>query len=170
MRQHDLADRATWARIRPETTALEGTVILSRFPVAFPPPTFASWSSCSRRGAGSSSRSYLTSGSDPDGASTLRTLKTRPGWPPSIARRQWCSSRPTTSIDLHPAHHNAMSLHQRPTLRGSARRALNEGSSHSPVRSSPRPSLPDGSEAASVSPRRRTPRFTRSARRGGAGI
>ena len=29
---------------------------------------------------------------------------------PSIARGWSCSSRPTTSIGLHPAHHNAMSL------------------------------------------------------------
>jgi hypothetical protein len=39
---------------------------VSRFPAAFPPPAFASWSSCSRRGTGPSSRSAdRTQGSGP---------------------------------------------------------------------------------------------------------
>jgi hypothetical protein len=55
-------------------------------------------------------------GPDPDGVSTFRTLKTRPGRAPSIARGRWCSSRPTTSTGLHPAHHNAMSLNPATTI------------------------------------------------------
>ena len=40
-----------------ETAAWKEATSLSRFPAAFPPPTFASWSSCARRGIGPSSRS-----------------------------------------------------------------------------------------------------------------
>lgn len=36
---------------------LEGSIIVSRFPAAFPPPAFAFWSSCSRPGVGPSLRS-----------------------------------------------------------------------------------------------------------------
>ena len=50
-------------------------------------------------------------GSDPDGGSTFHTRKLRPGRAPSIAWGRSCSSRPTTSIGLHPAHHNVASLH-----------------------------------------------------------
>jgi hypothetical protein len=52
---------------------------------------------------------------DPDGVSTFRTHKTRPGRAPSIARGRWCSSRPATITSLHPAHHSAVSLHRATT-------------------------------------------------------
>ena len=66
----------------------------SRFPVAFRPPAFASWASCSRQGV----RPLLTVGlpqpptaaPDPDGVSTFRTHETRLGWVPSIPRGRRC--------------------------------------------------------------------------------
>jgi hypothetical protein len=48
---------------------------------------------------------------DPDGVSTFRAHKLRPGWAPSIARGRWCSSRPTTIIGLRLSHHSDLSLH-----------------------------------------------------------
>jgi hypothetical protein len=59
-----LSGRTTRVRIRPviRHDRLEETAILSRFPVAFPLPAFASRPSDSRRGTGPSSRSaYRTS-------------------------------------------------------------------------------------------------------------
>ena len=98
-----------------ETTTLEGTAIMSRFPAAFPLPAFASGHPVSAGGLGLPYGRLTGPGPDPDGVSTLRTLKTRPGRAPSIARGWWCSSRPTTSIGLHPAHHNAMSRNRATT-------------------------------------------------------
>ena len=56
------------------------------FPVAFRPPAFASWASCSRQGTGPPSRSAYRRASahhrsppDPDGVSTFHTRKTRLG-------------------------------------------------------------------------------------------
>src|SRR5258705_1371471 len=56
------------------------------FPVAFRPPAFASWASCSRQGTGPPSRSayrhapaHRRSTPDPDGVSTFHTRKTRLG-------------------------------------------------------------------------------------------
>ena len=51
----------------------------------------------------------------PNGVSTFRTLKTRSGRAPSIARGRWCSSRPTTIIGLRLAYLNAVSLHRATT-------------------------------------------------------
>jgi len=99
--------------IRPviQDDRLEGAILMSWFPAAFPLPALASWSSCSRRGVGLSSRSaYRSHRPDLDGVSTFRTHKTRPERAPSIARGRWCSSRPTTIIGLRPPHHSGMSL------------------------------------------------------------
>ena len=75
---------------------------MSRFPVVFRPPAFASWSSCSRRGVRPSSRSaYRTNGPDLDGVTAFRTHEQRPGWAPSIPRGQRCS--PRTGEDAQPA-------------------------------------------------------------------
>ena len=65
---------------------------MSRFPIAFRPPAFASRSSDSRRGIGPSSRSaYRTTGPDPDGVTTFHTHEQRPGRAPPIPRGRWCS-------------------------------------------------------------------------------
>ena len=57
--------------------------MMSRFPAAFRPPAFASWSSCARQGTGPSLRSAYRSllpGPDPDGVATFRAHELRPGW------------------------------------------------------------------------------------------
>jgi len=67
---------------------------MSRFPVAFPPPAFASRSSDTRRGVGRSSRSAYRHRRTPNGVTAFRTHELRPGWVPSIPRGRRCSSRP----------------------------------------------------------------------------
>ena len=79
------------------TTGWRGAAIVSRFPVAFPQPAFASRSSDSRRGVGPSSRSAYRDARarpDPDGVTAFRTHELRPGWVPPIPRGRRCSSRP----------------------------------------------------------------------------
>jgi hypothetical protein len=74
-------------------TAGEGPAMMSRFPAAFRPPAFASWSSCARRGTGPSLRSAYRSllpGPDPDGVATFRAHELRPGWVPSLPRGLRC--------------------------------------------------------------------------------
>src|SRR5690242_3653665 len=56
------------------------------FPVAFRPPAFASWASCSRREFRSPHGRPTGWHPDPDGVSTFRTHKIRPGWVPSLSR------------------------------------------------------------------------------------
>ncbi len=147
---------------------------MSRFPVAFRPPAFASWSSCSRRGIRPSSRSAYQPhrGPDPDGVTAFRTHELRPGWVPSIPRGRRCS--PRTGDRARPA--SAASQRHVPVprtnsiCRGSASRGINEGSSNSPVRSSPRPPPPGWNEQQlRLSPELRTPpgQEPDDARRGG---
>ena len=65
-----------------------------RFPVAFQPPAFASWASCSRPGIKLSLRSayHDTTGIvDLNGVSTFHTRELRPGRVPSVSRRRRCS-------------------------------------------------------------------------------
>ena len=67
--------------------------MMSRFPAAFRPPAFASWSSCARWGTGPSLRSAYRSllpGPDPDGVATFRAHELRPGWVPSLPRGLRC--------------------------------------------------------------------------------
>ena len=68
---------------------------MSRFPVAFRLPAFASRSSDARRGVGPSSRSaYRTRPKDApdlDGVTAFRTNELRPGWVPPIPQGRWCS-------------------------------------------------------------------------------
>ena len=100
-------------------------------------------------------------GPDPDGVSTFRTHQTRPGRAPSIARGRWCSSRPTTIIGLRLSHPSDLSLRPATTTHpceAPLSRAINEGSSDSPVRSSPRRWPLDGTGALGLSPGLRTPR------------
>ena len=62
------------------------------FPVAFRPPAFASWASCSRQGFPPLLRSaYRASQPGPDGFSTFHTSEIQPDWAPSSSRGQRCS-------------------------------------------------------------------------------
>ncbi len=79
----------------------EQAVIVSRFPVAFRLPAFASRSSAARRGIGPSSRSAYrgeTSRPDLDGVTAFRTRELRPGWVPSLPRGRWCSPGQVVSL------------------------------------------------------------------------
>jgi hypothetical protein len=82
---------------------LEEAAIVSRLPVAFPLPAFASRSSDTRRGVGPSSRSAYRAAPvarpDPDGVTTFRTHELRPGWVPSLPQGRRCSSRPSRLLD-----------------------------------------------------------------------
>ena len=144
-----LSGRATKARIRPVirghqpegagqpvavSCRLSATGV--RFSVIrFPPGVAPSSRSAYRR----------QDGPDPDGVTAFRTHEQRPGWVPSIPRGQRCSPRP--SRPDRPA--SAASQRPVPVPRSgippgeaSASRGINEGSSNSPVRSSPRPQPP----------------------------
>jgi len=116
---------------------------VSRFPVAFRLPAFASRSSDTRRGVGLSSRSaYRT---------RHRRARTPTGLPRSARTscdRGGCPLYPEDSgappglrdvLSRRLPLHGGQSFDPAPTsiLRGCALRGINEGSSHSPVRSSP---------------------------------
>jgi hypothetical protein len=110
-------------------------------------------------------------GLDRDGVSTFRTLKTRPGRAPSIARGRWCSSRPTTIIGLRLAHLSAVSLH-RATASITARLCLT--SHQRGFKRFARPVFPSPVTSRRIAgpsafPRASHPAITRSARRGGDG-
>ena len=64
---------------------------MSRFPAAFRPPTFASWSSLARWGLGLPC-GRLTGSNEPgpNGIVTLHTHEKRPGWVPSSPRGLRC--------------------------------------------------------------------------------
>jgi hypothetical protein len=85
---------------------------------------------------------------DPDGVTAFRTNELRPGWVPSIPRGRRCSSRPRDVPDRRLPLFRGQSLDPAPALhqQGSASRGINEGSSNSPVRSSPRPRPPGWNE------------------------
>jgi hypothetical protein len=129
---------------------------MSRFPAAFRPPAFASRSSDSRRGLPPSSRSaYRPEGRTPTGLPrSTRTSCDRGGCPlypedggalPGL--RDVLSRR----LPLQAA--SPCTPLQHPTARGSASRGINESSSNSPVRSSPRLKPPDGTGAPWAFPR-----------------
>jgi hypothetical protein len=75
---------------------------VSRFPVAFPLPAFASRSSDTRRGVGPSLRSAYRARPkthpDLDGVTTFRTHELRPGWVPSLPRGRRCSPGQVDSL------------------------------------------------------------------------
>ena len=129
---------------------------MSRFPVAFRPPAFASRSSDSRRGIGPSLRSaYRARGPDPDGVTTFHTHELRPGWSPLYpedggAHPGWDIPSPGT---CRFSATSPYTLLQHPTLRGSYLRGINRGSRYSPVRSSPRLWPPDGTASPRAFPR-----------------
>ena len=81
---------------------------------------------------------------DLDGVTAFRTHELRPGWVPPIPRGRRCSTRPRDVLDRRLPLSSGQSLHPapHPILRGFALRGINEGSSNSPVRSSPRPQRP----------------------------
>ena len=67
--------------------------MMSRFPAAFRPPAFASWSSCARQGSWAFlavGLPVLLPGPDPDGVATFRAHELRPGWVPSLPRGLRC--------------------------------------------------------------------------------
>ncbi len=120
--------------IRPVIHAdqLEALALLPWFPAAFRLPAFAFGHPVP---AGELSSPYgrptarPEGRADPDGVSTFRTLKQRPGWVPSISRGRRCSSRPTTIIGLRLSHLSDPSLRSATTThlkRGSASRDINQ--------------------------------------------
>ena len=90
-----LSGPATRAGIRPVIPdgRLEERPSSPRVPVAFRPPAFASWASCSRRGIPPLSRSAYRAPSSPDPTGFPRSAhaRSRPGWVPSLPRGQRCS-------------------------------------------------------------------------------
>ena len=92
---------------------------MSRFPVAFRPPAFASWSSFVRWGVGPSLRSAYRApcqGPDPNGVVTFRTHETRPGRVPSIPRGLRCPHGRHGIADRHMPLRNGQSLDPGPTI------------------------------------------------------
>jgi hypothetical protein len=74
---------------------------MSRFPVAFRPPAFASWPSIARWGVGPSLRLAYRANPDPNGVVTLHMHEMRPGRVPSIPRGRWCSHGRNRITDRH---------------------------------------------------------------------
>jgi hypothetical protein len=84
-----------------------------RFPVAFRPPAFASWASCSRQGVGPPLRlAYRPapgkpeSVPDPDGFSMFRTRETRLGLGALYTPGTAVSTRPRMLHDRRLPHHS----------------------------------------------------------------
>jgi hypothetical protein len=77
---------------------------------------------------------------DPDGVTAFRTRELRPGWVPPLPRGRRCSSRSSRLLDRRLPLYRGQSFDPAPAThrQGSASRGINEGSSNSPVRSSPR--------------------------------
>ena len=91
---------------------LEGLAQLPWFPAAFPPPAFASWSSCSRQGIGPSSRSaYRTRGSGPRRGFHVPHARATTGVGAFISRGRRCSPRLATITSPRPPLLNGTSLH-----------------------------------------------------------
>jgi hypothetical protein len=146
---------------------------LSRFPAVFPPPAFASWSSCSRRGIGRSSRSayrIAIGEPDPDGVSTFRTLKQRPGWVPSISRGRRCSPGLATITSPRLSHLSDASLRPATTTHLSEtllHETSTKGSNDFTRPVFPSPVAPGWNGSPWALPRASHPDLTGGARRGG---
>jgi hypothetical protein len=149
---------------------LEGAAIASRVPVAFPPPAFASRSSDSRRGIGPSLRSaYRTRDRARTPTGLPRSARTsydrggRPLYPEDGGAPPGLRDVPSRRLP----HHSGPSLHPATSHppAGVASRGINESSSNSPVRSSPRlwPRMERGPLGF---PRASHPTVTSGARRG----
>jgi hypothetical protein len=150
---------------------LEGATIVSRFPVAFPPPTFAFRSSDARRGVGLSSRSAYR----PEGrTSTGLPLSARTSW-----GRGGCLLYPEDG-GAHPGRGTCSAGACRFTAaspyvlanpshrRGPLYEASVGGLSSSPVRPAPRLQHPDGSGALGLPLELRTPPLPAAHVEGGA--
>ncbi len=112
---------------------------MSRFPVAFRLPAFASRSSDSRRGIGPSSRSAYrgeTSRPDLDGVTAFRTRELRPGWVPSLPRGRWCS--PGQVVSLTGTCRSAAASPYSPPAQPIERGPLHEASTTAATLSSPK--------------------------------
>ena len=140
--------RAPWLGIRPVTQQRPpgGAATSLRFPVGFRPPAFASWASCSRQRI----PPFLTvglphrhSGPDSVGVPAFRTCEKRPGWVPSLLRGGGVVPATETSMTGACRFTTASPL-PRCNI-PSARVGITKHTkihSRSPVRSSPRPSVP----------------------------
>ena len=147
-----------------------GLALLSRLPAAFPPPAFASRSSCSRPGIERPSRSAdrpegWTQTGFPRFARTRHDRGGRPLYPGDDGAHP----RPATLTGLHPAHHSGTSLHPATTIHQCAA-PLDEPSTRvQAIHPSDLPLARDPGWNARpwAFPRASHPAITRSARRGG---
>ena len=92
-RQHPFGSGHQPVSGRLSETAGGGADHVSRFPVAFRPPAFASWAILSRRGVRPSSRSAyraIDRARTPTGFPRSARARSRPGWVPSIPRGRRC--------------------------------------------------------------------------------
>jgi hypothetical protein len=127
-----------------------------RFPVGFRPPAFASWASCSRQRNSAALTIGLPcrrGGSDLVGVPAFRTCETRPGWVPSLLRGGGVVPATETSM-TGACRFTTASPVPRCNI-PSARVGITKHTkihSRSPVRSSPRPPSPDGTEMTSAFP------------------
>ena len=144
---------------------------MSRFPVAFRPPAFASRSSDSRRGIGLSSRSAYRarpSARTPTGLPrSARTSCDRGGCPlypeDDGAHPAGSPPRPAPAASQRPV---PKPRHNIPPCEALLHGPSTGVHSRSPVRSSPRPRPRDGTGGASASPRASHPAVTGNARQG----
>ena len=94
-----------------------GPIDLVRFPVAFRPPAFASWASCTRPGLGPSlppaCRQPQRGVADPDGVSAFRTHETRLGLGAPYTPGTAVSTRPRTILGRRLPPSNGRSLSPR---------------------------------------------------------
>ena len=120
------------------TRQLEGWHPGRRFPGAFRPPVFASRLLYLARNWALLTVGLPAERPDLDGVSAFRTHELRPGRAPSIPRGRRCSSRPMATSGRRLPLRSGPSLHPAPAsiIAGPApNEEVNEGSSHSPVRS-----------------------------------
>ncbi len=151
---------------------LEGLTVVSRFPVAFPPPAFRfSVIQCQPR-----SWALLTVGlpdarsrPDLDGVTAFRTHELRPGWVPPIPRGQRCSSRPRDVLGRRLPLFRGESFDPAPTFpytRGSELRGISQRFRFFTRPACPSPVAPGWVGRPWASPRASHPAVTGGARRG----
>jgi len=127
---------------------------MSRFPVAFRLPAFASRSSDSRQGIGSPYGRPTGPRAGPRRGYRVPHARAATGVGAPYTPRTVVLARPSRLPDRHPPlpSGSPSTPPRHPTMRGSASRGINRGSSHSPVRSSPRPRPRGGTGDASAFP------------------
>jgi hypothetical protein len=117
--------------------------MMSRFPAAFRPPAFASWSSCARWGTGPSLRSayrLCCQGRTPTGLPRSARMSCGRGWVPSLPRGLRCPHGRQVIPGRHTPPCSGPSLYpavQQPTTGGFLSRGIIKGS-----RSFTRPAFP----------------------------